>query len=144
VDDAGRPFGEHRGLMYYTLGQRRGLAIGGQRGAKEAPWYVVAKVPARNALVVSQEPDHPLLMSRRVHAAPFHWIRPLPRPEAPLLARIRHRQALQPCTASLGPDGEVLAQFEAPQRAAVAGQYLVLYDGEECLGGGEISCADHG
>jgi tRNA-specific 2-thiouridylase len=140
-DDAGKPIGEHRGLMVYTLGQRRGLAIGGRRGAKEAPWYVVAKIPGRNTLVVSQQADHPLLMSGRIAAAPFHWIRPPPPAGTPLLARIRHRQALQACTART-EDGEVVADFAQPQRAAAPGQYLVLYDGAECLGGGEISRAE--
>jgi tRNA-specific 2-thiouridylase len=137
-DDTGRVVGEHRGLMYYTLGQRRGLAIGGRAGAREAPWYVIAKDPARKLLVVSQQADHPRLMSRRIEAMPFHWIR---RPEGERLqARIRHRQALQDCTVSVHGDA-VEAHFEQPQRAAAAGQYLALYDGEECLGSGEIASA---
>jgi tRNA-specific 2-thiouridylase len=139
-DDNGRPVGEHRGLMYYTPGQRRGLAIGGQRGAKEAPWYVVAKDAARNVLVVSQEADHPLLMSTRVTAAPFHWIRRSEGAEV-LQARIRHRQALQPCRLLRADGDEIEVEFAQPQRAAVAGQYLALYDGEECLGAGEIALA---
>lgn len=139
-DDAGRVIGEHRGLMVYTLGQRRGLAIGGRRGAREAPWYVVAKQPERNVLVVSQQADHPLLLSRRIAAAPFHWLR-RPAAGAALQARIRHRQALQDCTVSIRHD-EVLARFAQPQRAAAPGQYLVLYDGAECLGGGEITRAE--
>lgn len=138
-DDAGAVVGQHRGLMYYTLGQRRGLAIGGRRGAREAPWYVVAKDAGRNVLVVSQQPDHPLLMARQLSAAPFHWIRRPAGDQAALQARIRHRQALQDCQVRLQPDGSVLAAFAQPQRAAVPGQYLVLYDGEECLGGGEIA-----
>ncbi len=140
-DAAGRVMGEHRGLMYYTLGQRRGLAIGGRSGAREAPWYVIAKDLARNALLVSQEENHPRLMSHRIVTAPFHWIR---RPEAfgqPLSARIRHRQALQVCTVQPLADDALEAVFEQPQRAAAAGQYLALYDGEECLGCGEIAQA---
>jgi tRNA-uridine 2-sulfurtransferase len=142
-DTAGRVIGEHRGLMYYTLGQRRGLAIGGQRGAREAPWYVIGKDAARNALLVSQEADHPRLMSRRIETAPFQWVR---RPEQfgkTFQARIRHRQALQDCTVQLREDGALIADFAQPQRAAAAGQYLVLYDGEECLGGGEIAAASN-
>jgi tRNA-specific 2-thiouridylase len=137
-DDGGKRIGEHRGLMHYTLGQRRGLAIGGQRGAREAPWYVIAKDPARNTLLVSQQADHPRLMTSRIVAMPFHWIRRPPHADRPLLARIRHRQALQECTVQLRCDA-VVASFSQPQRAAAAGQYLVLYDGEECLGGGEIA-----
>src|SRR5581483_9602867 len=139
VDDSGRAIGAHQGVMYYTLGQRRGLRIGGQRGAREAPWYVVAKDAARNALIVSQAADHPLLMSRSLRTATFHWIRqPTPLPSQ-LLARIRHRQALQSCRARLLEDDAVEVVFEQPQRAAAPGQYCVLYDGEECLGGGEIA-----
>ncbi len=137
-DDAGKPVGEHRGLMYHTLGQRRGLAIGGRRDAADAPWYVIAKDAVRNVLRVSQQADHPLLMTTHILASPFRWIRrPAPVPDL-LTARIRHRQALQACRVS-GLDGEqVSVEFEQTQRAATTGQYLVLYDGEECLGGGEI------
>jgi len=137
-DDAGHVVGEHRGIAFYTLGQRRGLAIGGRRGAREAPWYVIAKDAARNVLVVSQQDNHPRLMARALDARPFHWIRrPAPLPGT-LLARIRHRQALQVCRVTAIEGDRVEVAFEQPQRAAVAGQYLVLYDGEECLGGGEI------
>ena len=96
---------------------------------------------ARNALLVSQQDDHPRLMSRRIVAAQFHWIRRPQGGDRPLRARIRHRQALQECTARLDADGTVTAEFAQAQRAAAAGQYLVLYDGEECLGGGENSLA---
>ena len=140
-DAAGRVIGEHRGLMYYTLGQRRGLAIGGQRGAREAPWYVIGKEAGRNALLVSQEADHPRLMSRCIVTAPFQWVRRPERLDQTFQARIRHRQALQECSVQLLPDGALEANFAQPQRAAAAGQYLVLYDDEECLGGGEIASA---
>ncbi|MEK6805276.1 MAG: tRNA 2-thiouridine(34) synthase MnmA [Pseudomonadota bacterium] len=137
-DEHGNAIGQHQGLMFYTLGQRRGLSIGGQRGAREAPWYVISKDSARNALIVSQDSEHPRLMSCALIAAPFHWIRrPEPLP-AELQARIRHRQALQACTAAVNADGGVTIEFARPQRAAVAGQYAALYDGDECLGAGEI------
>ena len=74
VDDRGRQVGTHQGLMYYTLGQRRGLGIGGRRDAREAPWYVVAKDASRNVLTASQDPSHPLLMSRRLRTAGFNWL----------------------------------------------------------------------
>ena len=138
-DDSGQVIGEHRGLMVYTLGQRRGLAIGGRRGAGEAPWYVIAKDAARNVLRVSQQADHPALMSTRIAAAPFQWIRrpdPLP---AMLLARIRHRQALQVCRRAAIDGDRITVEFDQPQRAAANGQYLVLYADAECLGGGEIT-----
>lgn len=139
VDDNGVTVGEHQGLMYYTLGQRRGLHIGGRKGALESPWYVVAKLTEQNTLMVSQQADHPRLMSSLVECGPFHWInRPLSVAGRPLQARIRHRQALQTCSISSETATAIQIKFEQAQRAAVAGQYLVLYNGEECLGGGEI------
>lgn len=140
LDDSGRRIGEHQGLMYYTLGQRRGLRVGGTRGALEAPWYVVAKDAARNALVAAQDAAHPLLMSRGLVTGAFNWLAPVPPPQRPLLARIRHRQTLQACTATLEGD-DVRVCFEQPQRAVVPGQFCVLYDGARCLGGGEIALA---
>ena len=140
-DDAGRELGQHDGLMYYTLGQRRGLKIGGRRGAQQAPWYVIGKDADANALIVSQDTNHPRLMSSGLITAPFHWIRrPQPLP-AQLCARIRHRQALQDCDGQLLADGRLRLHFAQPQRAVAPGQYAVLYDGRECLGGGEIESA---
>ncbi|PPE73154.1 tRNA 2-thiouridine(34) synthase MnmA [Solimonas fluminis] len=141
LDDAGHLAGQHQGLMYYTIGQRRGLQIGGRRGAAEGPWYVVAKDPATNSLRVSQDPQHPGLMSPALLTERFHWIR---RPAAlppRLQARIRHRQALQDCRVEEQADGGLKVSFGQPQRAVVPGQFCVLYDGAECLGGGEIRAA---
>ena len=141
LDDTGQEVGRHQGLMYYTLGQRRGLLIGGRRDALQAPWYVVAKQGDTNTLIVSQQASHPLLMSQRVLTRPFHWIhRPQPLP-AQLQARIRHRQKLQSCTVRELQEGGLQVEFSEAQRAAAAGQYLVLYAGEECLGSGEIEAA---
>ena len=141
VDDAGVHVAEHQGLMFHTLGQRRGLSIGGRRGAREAPWYVVAKRIDSNTLVVSQESQHPLLMSRTLQTAPFSWIEQPLSFDAPLQARIRHRQALQVCKLEPLPEGCIRVRFDEPQRAVSPGQYCVLYDGERCLGGGEIESA---
>ena len=141
VDDAGQPIGEHRGLMYYTLGQRRGLALGGRRGAAEAPWYVIGKDRDTNVLRVSQQPDHPALMAVEITAAPFRWIRRPQTGRTQLQARIRHRQALQDCELLEAIGETVRVRFAEPQRAAATGQYLVLYDDEECLGGGEITAS---
>lgn len=138
-DDAGAIVGQHQGLAFHTLGQRKGLAIGGRRGSREAPWYVVAKDASRNVLVVSQDSAHPRLMTQDIATDAFHWIRRPTSIPAMLTARIRHRQALQVCAVAAIDGDRVRFRFEQAQRAAVPGQYLVLYDGDECLGSGEIA-----
>lgn len=135
----GALLGRHHGLMYYTLGQRKGLGIGGRRDGNEAPWYVVEKDLEHNILVVAQGVDHPLLFSAGVTVGDVHWIAPTP-PPMPLrcMAKIRYRQADQPCRLTPLEDARLLVTFERPQRAATPGQYAVFYDGEACLGGGVI------
>lgn len=138
----GRQLGEHAGLPYYTLGQRQGLNIGGQAGAAAAPWYVAAKDEARNALVVVQDPDHPLLLSRAVITHRPHWLGVAPEPgRGHWLARIRHRQPLVRCELAVAPGGGIEVRFARPVRAATPGQSVVIYDGERCAGGGEIDLA---
>lgn len=135
----GLTIGQHQGLAYHTIGQRQGLGIGGLRGAAEAPWFVAAKDPGRNALIVVQGGDHPLLFSSEARIARVHWIAGTP-PDLPLdcLARARHRQPLQGCTVLGYDQGHCRVRFRAPQRALAPGQALVLYRGDECLGGGVI------
>jgi tRNA-specific 2-thiouridylase len=141
---SGERLGEHRGLAYYTVGQRRGLGIGGVRGGAASPWYVAGKDPARNALILVQGRDHPLLMSRALIAAGMHWVAggPPVRPPFRCLARVRHRQPLQPCVVASAGDGRCRIGFERPQRAVAPGQSAVLYLGDECLGGGVIESAE--
>ena len=135
----GRELGRHMGLAYYTLGQRQGLGIGGARGAPEAPWFVAGKDPARNALVVVQGHDHPKLHATSVDAIEPHWIAGTP-PILParLAAKTRYRMADAACTVAGTADG-LRATFDAPQFAPTPGQYLVLYDGDTCLGGAVIA-----
>jgi tRNA-uridine 2-sulfurtransferase len=136
----GCAIGEHRGLMYYTLGQRQGLRLGGLRGAAEAPWYVVRKDLARNVLVVTQRHDDPGLMSLEFETEPVHWIGgDAPSEEFSCTVRTRHRQRDQPCTAAVRADGSVCVVTAEPQRAVTPGQSAVFYDGEICLGGGVIA-----
>ncbi len=135
----GAEIGRHAGLAFYTLGQRRGLGIGGGSGRGAAPWYVAAKDPARNALIVVQGHDHPWLQASAVTTEPCHWLAPLPPEGAQLAAQVRYRQPPQPGWLSHGADGGVTFHFAEPQRAPTPGQQLVLYDGPCCLGGGVIA-----
>jgi tRNA-specific 2-thiouridylase len=134
----GEVVGRHRGLERYTLGQRSGLGIGGRHGRGEAPWFVASKDLARNALVVVQGADHPALRCSGVHAAPAHWIAGAT-PALPLActAKVRYRQPDAPCRVEAVADG-LRVHFDEPLRGAAPGQYVVFYDGEECLGGAVI------
>jgi len=140
----GREVGRHMGLAYYTLGQRQGLGLGGTRGGPEAPWFVAAKDLARNALVVVQGHDHPMLHATRIDAIEPHWIAG----EAPVLparlaAKTRYRMADAACEI-VPTNGGLCATFDRPQFAPTPGQYLVVYDGDVCLGGAVIASADAG
>jgi tRNA-specific 2-thiouridylase len=132
----GRSVGTHHGLMYYTIGQRQGLGIGGPGEA----WYVVDKQVARNCLVVVQGHDHPALFRQFLHAEQLSWVAPVaPSAPCPYAAKTRYRQADAPCVLAGVDGGGCEVHFEAPQRAITPGQSVVLYDGEVCLGGGIIS-----
>ena len=138
VTPEGATVGRHDGLAYYTLGQRQGLRIGGTRSGSDEPWFVAAKDVARNALVAVQGHAHPLLYRRDVEAIDMHWIAgqspPLP---ARFGAKTRYRMPDAPCEVTM-TDGALRAEFDNPQWAPTPGQYLVLYDGEVCLGGAVI------
>ncbi len=138
VTPEGEVIGTHQGLMYYTLGQRQGLGIGGVAGHPEAPWFVVAKELENNRLVVAQGHDHPLLYRNTLEAEQLHW--PAGAPPATRFrcqARCRHRQPLQGCEVEIRGD-TMTVHFDQPQRAITPGQSVVLYDAGECLGGGII------
>ena len=136
----GRRLGTHRGLMYYTLGQRQGLELGGVRGAAEAPWYVADKDLARNVLVVVQDHDHPLLLSLEFDTAAAHWIagRP-PGARFECTVKTRYRQPDQPCVVEISADGSCQVRTCDPQRAVTPGQSAVFYAGDTCLGGAVIA-----
>ncbi|SDI71464.1 tRNA 2-thiouridine(34) synthase MnmA [Billgrantia gudaonensis] len=135
----GDVIGEHMGLMYYTLGQRQGLGIGGLADYPEEPWYVAAKDLERNVLVAVQGKHHPLLYTDGLATEAMEWIAGAPPADAGrLTAKVRYRQADVPCTFRTREDGGVEVRFDDPQRAVTPGQSLVLYDGEICLGGGVI------
>ncbi len=137
----GEVIGEHHGLMYYTLGQRKGLGIGGVTDADERPWFVVDKDLAENRLIVAQGHQHPLLLKAYLSAAQLHWTLAPPEP-GPYLARVRHRQPLQACEiVEFDAAGGCLVHFERPQRAVTPGQSIVFYRADDCLGGGVIQTA---
>jgi tRNA-specific 2-thiouridylase len=132
----GRGVGEHQGLMFYTIGQRQGLGIGGPG----EPWYVAGKDIAGNALIVVQGHDHPALFRDALRAGDLSWIAG-EAPAAPYAcaAKTRYRQMDAPCTLTAVEDGVCDVRFELPQWAVTPGQSLVLYDGAVCLGGGIIA-----
>jgi len=136
VDEKNNRIGEHIGLAFYTIGQRKGIGIG---GAGE-PWYVADKRLDANELMVVQGHDHPLLMKKTLSAADAAWVAGKA-PEAPSAhtAKTRYRQADAPCTLSKVLESGIQVDFPAPQWAVTPGQSVVLYDGEVCLGGGVIT-----
>jgi len=138
VTEAGEALGRHRGLAFYTLGQRGGLEIGGRAGAREDAWYVAAKNLARNELIAVQGHDHPLLVSRALATGPCNWLVQPGAIEFDSGIKVRYRQADQHCHATLRTDGALDVRFDEPQRAVTPGQFAVLYDGDRCLGGGVI------
>lgn len=132
--------GEHQGLAYYTLGQRQGLGIGGVRDGPGTPWFVAQKRMADNTLIVVQGHDHPLLYQKTVHAQSLHWINgETPASDKIYHAKLRYRMPDAECRIVFSDDGQTLtASFTEPQWTPTPGQYLVLYDGDICLGGGVI------
>lgn len=138
----GRRIGEHQGVMYYTLGQRNGLGIGGQRDAGKEAWYVVGKDVGANVLYVAQGGENHWLHSSRLRSEMPTWVASAaPAGDFRCTARTRYRQQDQPCSVRVLDDGlEVV--FDDAQRAVTPGQSLVLYDGEVCLGGAVIAATD--
>ena len=132
--------GLHHGLMYYTLGQRQGLGIGGRKDGSDDPWYVIDKRLADNVLIVAQGDDR-LLYSDALTASDLSWIIAEPAGLADGIActaKVRYRQSDQPCTAQSTANNTLEVRFDESQRAVAPGQYVVLYHGEQCLGGGVI------
>ncbi|WP_028454273.1 tRNA 2-thiouridine(34) synthase MnmA [Chitinilyticum litopenaei] len=138
VTPEGRVMGEHMGLMFYTLGQRQGLGIGGDKSGSGEPWFVAAKDMAANELIVVQGHDHPLLLKSTLVAQDCSWI--LGEAPAPgrYTAKTRYRQQDAACELVDLGDGRCELKFTDPQWAVTPGQSMVLYDGDVCLGGGII------
>jgi len=142
--DAGKPIGTHNGLMFYTLGQRQGLGIGGLAAAGESPWYVLDKDVAGNTLIVGQGHDHPALFRQSLSAHDMHWVQGAPpASEFKCSAKVRYRQQDQQAHITVYPNGCIRAVFDQSVRAITPGQSIVLYLNEVCLGGGIISDFNH-
>jgi tRNA-specific 2-thiouridylase len=145
-DDRGLVLGEHRGLALYTLGQRSGLGLGGRAGSAAAPWYVADKDAERNALIVVQDQDHPLLLSDAFDVEQMHWLNAGEVAGLPIecTVKTRYRQSDLPCTVRSGAhdltaDPNWRVTLSEPARAVTPGQYAVFYSGARCLGGGVIA-----
>ena len=136
INDKQQVIGQHNGLAFYTIGQRKGLGIGGIAGHDGSPWMVVEKDIQNNRLIVAPEKDA-IHFHNHLEASELTWIAGVPSTKK-LQARIRHRQALQNCQIIHIERDKMQIQFEKPQRAISPGQSVVLYEGDVCLGGGVI------
>ena len=135
VDDSGEVIGSHKGLHFYTIGQRQGLGIGGLKNREEKAWYVVAKDFSKNKLVVVQDNNHPLLFKKDLKVSNINWLK---KPSSnQVSAKIRYRQRDQACEIDIN-ENKASVVFKEPQRAVTPGQFIVFYEDEICLGGGEI------
>ena len=148
-DDRGRTIGEHVGLSFYTLGQRKGIGIGGLKerqavrgGSEHAPWFVARKDIATNTLFVVQGHDHPWLASDALVADDASWVAGRAPAPGAVAAKTRYRQAdAAGHVVAADAAGRLALRFDAPQWAVTPGQSAVLYDGEVCLGGAVIVAA---
>lgn len=135
----GEQVGQHQGLMYHTLGQRKGLGIGGRKDGNTDPWYVVDKDLERNELIVAQGSNHPRLYSNGLIADQQHWVnREELSGDIRCTVKTRYRQTDVPATANMTEDGRIEVIFDEPQTAVTPGQSVVFYQDEVCLGGAII------
>jgi tRNA-specific 2-thiouridylase len=139
VDENDHIIGQHHGLMYYTLGQRKGLGIGGIKEHEEQAWYTLHKDMTNNRLIVGQGENNPRLFHNQLQASQLHWVSGQA-PDAPMLckAKVRYRQAEQDCEILQIDNNACTVHFNQPQRAVTPGQSIVFYNNEICLGGGVI------
>lgn len=132
---SGQIVGEHDGVAYYTIGQRKGIGLGGEGDA----WFVVGKNLEENVVYVERGKDHPALFASKLQAHDVHWIEEEPSFPYRCSAKIRYRQKDQPCVVIKKEDGTLLVTFDEPQRAITPGQAIAFYDGIYCLGGAVIT-----
>ena len=140
VDEHNKIVGKHNGLAGYTLGQRKGLGIGGGHSEDGSAWYVAKKDVQNNKLYVVQDSNHPWLMSKTIIAKKMHYISNIKAKKGDKLsAQIRYRQKIMPCLVTNVSEDSLEVEFEQKQRASTPGQYLVIYNQNDyCLGGGVI------
>jgi tRNA-specific 2-thiouridylase len=135
----GKVVGEHVGLSFYTIGQRKGVGIGGLRGSRGEPWYVGGKDLKKNELIVVQGHDHPMLLRERLRAQDLAWVSgELPDPNLSYSGKTRYRQTDAACRVTQRDPVGLDVEFSAPQWAVAPGQSVVLYRDEVCVGGGVI------
>ncbi len=138
-DPSGKTIGQHIGLAFYTIGQRKGIGVGGMAGGAGDAWYVAGKDMAGNTLIAVQGHDHPLLMKRSLSAQGASWVSgDAPAAGAAHSARTRYRQADSACLVTRSEHDAIAVEFAQPQWAVTPGQSVVLYDGPVCLGGAVI------
>lgn len=144
TDEHGKKIGTHHGLFFYTIGQRKGLGIGGRKDADEEPWFVVQKCMANNTLICAQGNHHPALYQRALRAQDIHWLIDSGHIDGPFAAqvRIRHRQPLQEAKITI-QDDTMVVEFQAPQRAITPGQSVVAYINDCCVASAIITEAIH-
>ena len=139
----GKTLGRHHGLMFYTLGQRQGLGVGGSRDGDGDPWYVAAKDMQRNRLIVVQGHDHSALLADRLTALDLNWISgAAPHCNWVYTAKTRYRQKDAPCTLASASSGRCVIDFAELQWAVTPGQSVVVYESRVCLGGGIIESGE--
>lgn len=147
VNEQGTVIGKHDGLMYHTLGQRKGLGIGGGHGESGGAWFAADKDLKNNQLIAVQGADHPLLNHRFLTAKTLDWVSTNPpKQNQKLAAKIRYRQTEQACKIISIEQDKITVEFEQPQTAIAPGQSVVFYTGknnEDCLGGGIITGRFH-
>ena len=140
VTENGKKIGAHDGLMFHTIGQRKGLKIGGGNGDNSNAWYVIEKDINHNELIVGQGHDHPLLYKKNIKVSKIHWINSNNNNKiGELSAKIRYRADDHKCNVTELKDGQALVEFEVPQFAIANGQSVVFYNDEICLGGATIN-----
>ena len=140
----GKVVGEHMGLSFYTLGQRKGIGVGGRQDSTGEPWFVARKDIKTNTLWICQGHDHPWLLSHELNAVEPSWVSDTaPSIDETVTVKTRYRQPDGPCKLLYSAENKFTLGFDDPQWAATPGQSAVLYQGDVCLGGGFIDSIKH-